>query len=331
LIKTTELYLDFKNQSENFTYLPIGEYVLIDEINLSKIAYNKSDFSLNISFDEPKEICCLMNKCEECCLQESCREDESNYPIIFVHGHDISKYASAEYNLDAQNKIQNKLEEQGFINAGAISMSSIEQDSGILGKMNSPMTFKISYYLDTKNDSSGYVEVQTKDESITEYAIRLKKLIDIVKYKTGRPKAVIIAYSMGGLVSRKYVQIYGEQDIHKIVLLGTPNNGISGEIAELCPVIGGRRECEDMNSGSTFMNELSKSKLTIPTYTIIGSGCKMLNGDGDGVVLAKSSKLEWANNTIIKGDCSGNVLHTKITDPALYPEAYNALLEALKE
>jgi len=331
LIKAMDLYIDFKNQSENYTYLPIGEYVLIDDVNLSKIEYNLTRFSLDISFDEPSEICCIMNRCKECCLQEACRNDASDYPIIFVHGHDISKYASAEYNLDAQNKIQNKLEQEGFANAGAISMSSVEQDQGVLGEMNAPMTFKISYYLDTKNDSSGYVEVQTKDESITDYSIRLKKLIDIVKYKTGRPKVVIIAYSMGGLVSRKYAQIYGEQDIYKMILIGTPNNGISGEIAELCPVIGGRRECEDMNADSSFIHELSKSKLTIPVYTIIGSGCRTMNGDGDGVVLVKSSRLEWANNTIVHGDCSGKVLHSKITDPALYPDAYNTILEVLKE
>ncbi len=331
MIKTFELYLDFKNQTENFTFLPIGDYTIIHDVNLTLIDLNKTEFSLGVSFVEPKNKCCILNKCKECCILESCRNDPSDFPIIFVHGHDISKYASAEYNLDEQNKIQNKLEEKGFVNAGAISINSKEENPGILGEMNVPMTFKVSYYLDTKNDSGEYVEVQTKDEDITDYAIRLKRLIDIVKYKTGRPKVIIVAYSMGGLVSRRYTQIYGERGIYKMILLGTPNNGIYGDIAELCPVIGGKKECADMNANSTFMKELNTYESNIPTYAIIGSGCKMLNGDGDGIVLVKSSRLSRANNSIIQGDCSGQVLHTKLTNPYLYPDVYNIILETLKE
>jgi len=331
MIRTFELYIDFKNQSGGFSYLPIENYSTIDEINLTLIKYDRTNFSLGISFDKPKDVCCIRGKCSECCILESCRNNPSNFPIIFVHGHDMSKYTSAEYNLDEQNKIQKKLESEGFVNAGAISINSKEEDPGILGEMNAPLTFRVSYYLDTQNNSGEYVEVQTKDEGITDYAVRLKRLIDIVKYKTGKPKVMIVAYSMGGLVSRKYAQIYGDKDIYKLILLATPNNGIYSEIAELCPVIGGKKECEDMNANSTFMRELSTYQLKVPTYTIVGSGCKMINGDGDGVVLVESSKLSWANNSIVKGDCYGQVLHTKLTNPGLYPDAYNLILEVLKE
>jgi len=56
----------------------------------------------------------------------------------------------------------------------------------------------------------------------------LKQKIDEVKAITGKDKVDIVTHSMGGLVARSYIQSNNfENDVEKIVLLGTPNHGSS--------------------------------------------------------------------------------------------------------
>ena len=56
--------------------------------------------------------------------------------------------------------------------------------------------------------------------------IYLKPWIDEAKEKTGTDTVNIIAHSMGGLVTRAYIQSSGyEKDIGKFAMVGTPNYG----------------------------------------------------------------------------------------------------------
>jgi len=56
----------------------------------------------------------------------------------------------------------------------------------------------------------------------------LKAKIDEVKALTGEAKVDIVAHSMGGLVSRAYIQSFlFEDDVEKFVMLGVPNEGLS--------------------------------------------------------------------------------------------------------
>lgn len=57
-------------------------------------------------------------------------------------------------------------------------------------------------------------------------AFLLKEKIDEVQEKTGSSKVDIVAHSMGGLVSRYYIQSkYYEYDIDQLIFLDTPHNG----------------------------------------------------------------------------------------------------------
>jgi len=53
----------------------------------------------------------------------------------------------------------------------------------------------------------------------------LKQKIDQVKLATGFDKVNIIAHSMGGLLVKDYVSQYGENDIDKLIFVGTPHLG----------------------------------------------------------------------------------------------------------
>lgn len=65
-------------------------------------------------------------------------------------------------------------------------------------------------------------------ESLTLLATQLKDFIDEVKELSGRDKVVLVAHSMGGLVSRLYIEgaLY-EGDVDTLVTVASPHRGAS--------------------------------------------------------------------------------------------------------
>ncbi len=320
--------LNPKEKIEVFDFEPISTNITYKII--SKIDTNLSD-------NPP--ICCVFNECKPCCRDESCKNDPKTFPIIFLHGHSLAKDNSPEFSLDSFNKLQSKLQEDGYLNAGIVSLYSQNEvlQAGIWGLSGKPITVKASYYYDAFRKEDKYIVVPTKSENIDAYALRLKDLIDIVKERTNKPKVNIIAHSMGGLVARRYVQIFGEDDIDKLIMIVTPNKGISGTISDYCGFIGENRECQDMQENSLFINKLNdplKQPNKIKLYSIIGQGCVMKLGNGDGIVLTENVKLENARLFYVNGTCGGlfgGALHTEILDIEKYPETYRIVAEILKE
>ncbi len=181
------------------------------------------------------------------------------------------------------------------------------------------------------------IVIPTKSENIDTYAVRLKDLIDIIKERTNKPKVNIIAHSMSGLVARRYVQIFRSQDVDKIIIIATPNHGISSSAESYCGYVGKNRECQDMLQNSLFINKLndpSKQPSNLRIYSVIGQGCATDNTDGDDVVATESAKLENAKLFYVNGACDeffGNVLHTDILKIDEYPQTYKIIKEILKE
>ena len=301
--------------------------ILQERIAIGPISY----LPIEILFQEKTRECNLLNKKQECCLGDNCNE---NYPVIIIHGHAISDSATAEYSLEGFNLLQDALEKDGYINGGTTTVYT-EEDTpeGRLGYFNVPFSFRTSYYFDVFKEPDNYKVVQTKSENIDTYAVRLKDIISTVKSQTGKPKVKIIAFSMGGLVTRRYLQIFGSNDVDRVILLGVPNKGIQGESLTICPLIGGKLECQDMDKNSLFINKLNDNKkYNIPVYNILGTGCSMLDGQGDGAVLEDNAKLETATaNYIVKGTCRSKFypLHLDLLNPGMYPEAYQRIRSSL--
>jgi|TARA_Y100000310_G_scaffold22935_1_gene21895 hypothetical protein len=302
----------------------------------TNITYNiVSKIDTELSDNPP--ICCIFNECNPCCLDDSCRNDPETFPVVFVHGHSFAKSNSPEYSLDSFNKLQSRLQDDGFLNAGIVSLYSKNEplQRGVWSLSGRPITVKISYYFDAFRQEDKYIVIPTNSENIDTYAVRLKDLIEIIKDRTNKPKVNIIAYSMGGLVSRRYVQIFGDGDVDKLITIATPNKGISGAVANFCGIIGENRECQDMLEDSLFINKLndpSKQPSDVELYSIIGQGCTMKSGFGDGIVTAGSAGLENAELFSINGSCSfGETFHTDIIDIDKYPETYELVSEILRE
>ena len=307
-----------------------SQSISLMEITSSPISIIKQEPApLAITFEEKSKTCCLFGACQAC-MAASPRK---NYPIIILHGHAISESNSAEYSLEGFNMLQEALEKEGYINAGTITLYTPKDiPASSLGYFPAPFSFRASYYFDVFKEPDNYRVIQTKSENIDTHSIRLKELIDMVKYKTGKQKVKVIAFSMGGLVARRYIQVFGSEDIDRLILLGTPNKGITGEVSTLCPVTGGRLECRDMDKASLFMNKLNDNQpYSIPVYNIIGTGCFMLDGSGDGAVLEENARLEHAENFIINGACRSRFapLHLDLLNIGMYPEVYARINSSL--
>jgi hypothetical protein len=265
--------------------------------------------------------CCTDGVCSSC--------TRTTYPVVFVHGHSVTDTTSPEYNLNAFTTMAIALQDEGYLYGGHIFPREDLTGVPYAEFRGLPVLFTATYYYDSYPEEGGISLVSSKSENIETYSIRLKEAIDVAKHKTGSPKVVIVAHSMGGLVTRRYVQLFGEDDVAAIILIGTPNYGIVDRTESLCPLFGGEKECTDMTAGSVFLSKLNHgAQPTVPVYTYAGIGC-----DGrafDGVVEADNVALPFATNTRINGTCTGSrLLHSGMLDPADYPSLYDNLVAQL--
>jgi len=320
---------EFPNENNN---LLCSLSTSLNEENLNEIEiinYNQTipEFYL----ENPSPLCCLYGKCEKCC-DEDCTN--KNYPIIFLHGHSFNKNTPADYSLDGFQKIKGNLTEERYIDAGKVVLGQTEKN-GLWGRANAPIEITASYFFDIYKSEEGETIITSKTESIDTYSIRLKEIINTVKERTNKEKVIIVAHSMGGLVTRRYVQVFGEKDIAEIIFITVPNHGIEGNIENYCSLIGSEMECKDMSKDSLLINRLNNAQnMSIILNNIIGTGCDMNGEKGDGVVTESSQYLTYAKNYYVNGTCNQlglEFLHEKILDPENYPQAYELIKKILKE
>jgi hypothetical protein len=247
-----------------------------------------------------------------------------------VHGHSFVESTTPEDNLNAFTALATKLQQDGILYAGHVfpreDLTGINKAEYIT--LPGGVSFTATYYYDSYPEEGSPVFVIRKSEHIETYGLRLREAVNVIKHKTGQDKVVLVAHSMGGLVARRYLQLFGDDDVAALIMIGTPNNGITGKTKTLCHVFGGKDECEDMKSGSLFITKLNAGvQPRIPIYTFAGSGC---DGMDDGVVDVSSVQMLQAHNTVTKGECAGSrLLHSAMLDPAQYPEIYDEITAVL--
>ena len=118
--------------------------------------------------------------------------------------------------------------------------------------------------------------------------------IEQLREKYGFKKIILIAHSMGGLISRTYIQRYQNNEnsvVERYISISSPYGG--HDLA----VFGVREETKsfvaawvDMVPGSKFQERMYSSKLKVPFYLIYGNYSKLKNKPkkGDGTVSLKS-------------------------------------------
>jgi len=321
---------EFYDKVQNITTESVSECSLDEAINndtLEKINIVSFDNPIpEITLNELPATCCFFGDCEKCC-DETCSNE--NYPIIFLHGHSINKALPTDYSFDSFEGIKDKLTNENYIDAGAIVISSIEEEGGLWGKLNVPIMVTASYFFDVYKKGNKETTVSSNVDSIDTYAIRLKDIVDLVKYRTNKDKVILVAQSGGGLVTRRYIQVFGGANVDKVILITVPNHGVDDKVRDYCALFGPEAACNDMNKDSIFINKLNNAPTDIvPTYNFVGIGCNMGDETGDGIIKNSSQYLDYATNYYIKGKCDElnfDFLHEKIIYPDQYPELYNTL------
>jgi len=276
----------------------------------------------------PPPSCCALGSCNVC-------NGSLRLPVLFLHGHSMNERNAPEYSLEAFSAYQRKLQEEGLlIDAGFLTpySSYVPVPPGDWGRSPAPVSVSGTYYYDAYLSGQSYILSVAKSESIDTYAIRMKELIETLKHRTGSGKVVVVTHSMGGLVAKRYLQLFGSQDVASLIMVAPPSHGTNSTLAAFCPLFGADRECEEMRAGSTMLAKLNdpSRQPSVPALVIVGTGCDTNGEDGDGVVTASSAELPWATGRSVKGTCTSlETLHTALLDPARYPEAYNLVKEAI--
>jgi len=305
----------------------------ISNVNISKIEIASANFSrYEISLNDPSPVCCVQGKCDVCCEKQCSKE---NYPVIFLHGHLINKALPADYSLDSFTAIKEKLNSEGYVDAGSVVLSKIQEPMGLWGKTDARIIVTASYFFDTNETANGEITFQSDDKDIETYAARLNRIVELVKYRTGKDKVVIVAHSMGGVVTRKYLQTFGGENVDKIILVTVPNHGIDGKTRDYCALLGAEVACKEMDKDSAFMKDLnSQSSAIVPAYNIVGVGCNMGDETGDGIIKNSSQYLSYAVNYQIRGTCNElgfQYLHEYVVYPEKYPETYVIIRDILRK
>lgn len=322
----TKHLIKTKNICETNIINPYTYKISYDNITITQ------EFLENITPDiipELKPECCIYGECAECGIKPL------RNPVILLHGHSFSTSTTAFTSADIFGPFEEKLfTDNLFIPLGYVrSFSNIESYKN-LAQLRIPITIRPTYYTESYIDSLQPVTEETKSASIDTYAIRLNNIIEKTKEATGSEQVTIIAHSMGGLVTRRYLQVFGENSVDKLIMIGTPNKGIDPEVERLCRLLGQRIECGEMAENSLFIKKINSDKMPEKTkmYLIIGYGCDGAESDWDGVILKRNAELEGVETFYYNGTCEGaKLLHNRMLRPNEYPEIYEKVKEILLE
>ncbi|MDO8740473.1 MAG: alpha/beta hydrolase [Candidatus Woesearchaeota archaeon] len=290
-------------------------------------------------YNESKSTCSL--DCGSEAFKEHAVDPNTNYPIIFVHGHSVSKEEVSTFSINAFKDFQSKLDSENLYIDKAVILPNSEIsafDKGEWGRLVEPISVRTTYYIGNLDSSGTFIRADESERSINEYGQRLGQVVDIVLHHTGKNKAIIIAHSMGGLVSRAYIKSYGGQSkVDKLIEIGSPNHGIYGWlISGLCDNVHPGQECKDMQHNSSFLDNLNANDETpgsIKYMTLAGDCCSTNGERWDETIRVNSVRLEGAQNIIIEGNEVPGIFdtfHGTLISPSKVPEVYTHVKEFIK-
>jgi len=172
---------------------------------IGNVNYPTIEFSPNY----PK--CCVFNSCTAC--------GNTRIPTLFIHGHAVNDDNRPEDTMRVFTKLQSAMSEHNYINAGELDLK--EGIEGEIGNQGWPIVIRATYYYQPYYSLGKYNIQVDNNQHVEEYSKRLNSIVQQVKRMTGSEKINIVAHSMGGLVARKYIEIYGTSDINKIITINS--------------------------------------------------------------------------------------------------------------
>jgi triacylglycerol lipase len=124
--------------------------------------------------------------------------------------------------------------------------------------------------------------------SIDDMADRLSARIEFVCKKTNEQQVILIAHSMGGLISRAYLRRYGDARIRRLITLGSPHRGTHHAYLAF------RTNGKQMRPNNDWLNELGRA----PTFASLTSIYSLY----DTLITPQdSSRVDGAENIELTG------------------------------
>lgn len=275
-------------------------------------ALEERAYTVKLTIPEPKD--CALGDCET----------RTAPPILLIHGHSFSEGSDPTANMQTMTELGFALEEHGYLYAGHLFPSTRTSE-----QLSVPLAFTATYYVNSYIEEGTIRNAAFKSEPIESYALRLREDIEEAKAMSGSDTVILVAHSMGGLVSRSYLDLFGDESVEALIMIGTPNHGVTARTQQLCPIFGAGLECRDMTKGSVFLQKLNARPLPeIPMHLIAGTGCD----EGDGIVALENALLTGVDTTIIEGSCSGlSTLHGELIEPSQVPETVDIITSIIDD
>ncbi len=128
--------------------------------------------------------------------------------------------------------------------------------------------------------------------SIEDFADQLAAKIDAVRRATGSAQIVLVAHSMGGLISRAYLRRFGGIHVRRLITIGSPHQG-----SKHAYLMNGRGLSE-MRPGSTWLTDLNRDGESMTAGVPVVS---LWSWHDSMVTPQTSSLLEGAENIALTG------------------------------
>lgn len=98
------------------------------------------------------------------------------------------------------------------------------------------------------------VDLEPIGAGIDDYAPQIEAALERLCAASGKPRAIVVGHSMGGLAARAHLRRYGAARVAHIFTVGTPHHGTA--LAKLGPGLNARQ----MQRGSAWLAELAASE-----------------------------------------------------------------------
>lgn len=127
---------------------------------------------------------------------------------------------------------------------------------------------------------------------IDSYADGLARQIEQILADSRAEKLVILAHSMGGLVSRAYLRKHGTRRVAKLITLGTPHHGT------VMSRLGAGENARQMEPDSAWLRRLNEDMPNLPVVSVFSYQ--------DNIVLPQESSI-LAGATVVRLSGTGHV------------------------
>jgi len=139
------------------------------------------------------------------------------------------------------------------------------------------------------------IDLEPIDANIDGYVTQVEQALQVLCTLTGKPQAIIVAHSMGGLVARAWLRHYGAARVARIITIGTPHHGTA--LANLAAGTNARQMSRIGGAPSGWLAQLAASEAP-ETRALITS----MYSHHDNIVAPQSSAhLPGARNIAFGG------------------------------